>query len=122
MDPFALRAPFVAASFRVSSITDPIALAVALGLLVGKPIGILGASWIAVRSGPAKLPDDIHWGTLFGGGVLAGIGFTMALFIAGLALADETLGTAKVGILLGSGVAAVLGLAILRARLPAPDA
>ncbi len=104
-----------------SDFGDPVAVAVAAGLLVGKPVGILLFSWLAVRAGLARLPDGVGWLTLAGGGLLAGIGFTMALFIAGLALEGEALDAAKVGILAASAVAAVLGMTLLVRLLPRPD-
>jgi len=103
-----------------SSFADPVALAVAAGLLLGKPLGIVAAVWVALRLGLARLPAGVGWGALAGAGVLAGIGFTMALFIAGLALDGAALDAAKVGILGASALAAVLGVALLVATLPAP--
>ena len=78
-----------------SDFASPVAIAVAAGLVVGKPLGILLFSWIAVRTGLAVLPEGVSWGILLGGGLLAGIGFTMALFIAGLALEGPTLDAAS---------------------------
>lgn len=92
---------------------DPVALAVALGLVVGKPVGIVLFSVVAVRVGIAMLPSGVNWGLLTGGAALAGIGFTMALFIAGLALDGELLSASKVGILLGSGLSAIMGMVAL---------
>lgn len=109
-------------AFEVSDFADPIALAVATGLLLGKPIGIVLFSFLAVRLGIAHKPDRISWGALAGGGLLAGIGFTMALFISGLALQGDALDAAKVGVLGGSLVAAVLGVGVLLLTLPKPDA
>ena len=97
------------------------ALAVAAGLLLGKPLGIGAASWIAVRLGVAVLPAGVGWSAVVGGGLLAGIGFTMALFIAGLALDAGSLDAAKVGILAASAVSAVLGMLVLVRALPAPS-
>ena len=108
--------------FVLSDLADPVALAVAAGLVLGKPIGIVGVSWIAVRLGLAVLPEAVSWGLLAAGGLLAGIGFTMALFIAGLALPTDTLDAAKVGILGASALAAGLGmLAMTRLLPPAPQ-
>jgi NhaA family Na+:H+ antiporter len=101
-----------------SALGDPIALAVLLGLAVGKPLGIVAFSWLAVRSGLAALPAGVSWGILAAGGCLAGIGFTMALFIADLALDGASLAAAKVGILAGSALSAALGLALLARLLP----
>ncbi len=96
-------------------------LGVALGLLVGKPIGITLAAWIAVKLGIGALPKGVSWLQIHAVSWLAGIGFTMSLFIANLAFAsgDAASGThyldhAKVGILSGSFVAAVVGLILLK--------
>jgi NhaA family Na+:H+ antiporter len=91
---------------------------VAAGLLIGKPLGIVVLSFIALRIGLARMPEVAGWGVLAGGGFLAGIGFTMALFIAGLALEGEMLDAAKVGVLGASTVAAVIGLSMLNYLLP----
>ncbi len=95
---------------------------VVLGLLLGKPIGIAGASWIAVRLGIAQLPRGIGWVHLWGVGFLGGIGFTMALFIAQLAFQGEALDLAKIGILLGSALSGALGFTLLsRWTKPQPE-
>jgi NhaA family Na+:H+ antiporter len=94
-------------------------VAVILGLVIGKPIGILLSSWLVVTLLLHRLPEGLSWKALAGGSLLAGIGFTMALFIAGLALEGELLAMAKVGVLAGSLVAAVLGMLLL-SRLPVP--
>jgi NhaA family Na+:H+ antiporter len=82
-----------------AAVRDPVALAVGAGLVIGKPLGIVVASWFAVRSGLARLPDGVGWPMVAGGGALAGIGFTMALFIADLALVGPAIEAAKVGVL-----------------------
>jgi Na+:H+ antiporter, NhaA family len=87
---------------------------VALGLIVGKVVGITGAAWLAVRLRLGVLPDGTTWPQLVGVAAVAGIGFTVALFIAGLAYDDAALAdAAKVGILGASVVAAILGVALL---------
>lgn len=95
--------------------------AVALGLLIGKPVGIVGLSWIAVRLRLARLPDGVDWKVMVGAGMLAGIGFTMAIFIATLAVEGRLLEAAKVGTLLGSCVSACFGLALLNNALTNPQ-
>jgi len=100
------------------ALLDPVATAVMFGLVIGKPLGILVASWIAVRLGLASLPAEISWGVLTGAGFLAGIGFTMALFIAGLALDGAVLDAAKVGILAGSVLSGAVGVGLLVWLLP----
>jgi NhaA family Na+:H+ antiporter len=93
---------------------------VGLGLVVGKPVGILAFSWLATRFGIAALPRGVTWSQVAVVGVVAGIGFTMSIFIAGLAFPPGTsLETSKVGILIGSGVAAVVAYALGRVVLPA---
>lgn len=97
-----------------SDIVSPIALAVILALTLGKPLGIMGVSWLSVRLGLCQLPGGVTWRHMLGGGCLAGIGFTMALFISGLAFSDDDLlRPAKVGVLLASVVSAVLGMTLL---------
>lgn len=92
---------------------NSITLAIFIGFVFGKPIGVLAFSWIAVRSGIAVRPAELSWGLMAGGSLLAGIGFTMALFIATLAFDDTLLQPAKLGIFLGSLVSAAGGLAVL---------
>jgi len=95
-------------------IAQPITLGIVIGLLLGKPIGVTLASWLAVRLGLASLPENVSWRHIHGAGWLAGIGFTMSLFIAGLAFtADDQLTAAKVGPLIASVFAGMIGSAIL---------
>jgi len=90
-------------------------LGIATGLVIGKPIGIVLFSWIMVRLGLASLPADAGWRDLWAIGMLAGIGFTVSLFIAGLAFADPTLvDDAKVGILSASVIAGLVGFVAVR--------
>jgi len=105
-------------SISFSDFTSPVAIAVMLGLFIGKPAGILFFSWLAVRLGIARLPEGIGWGVMTGAGFLAGIGFTMAIFIASLALDGALLDVAKVGILAGSILSAIVGITILILLLP----
>lgn len=107
-------------AINVMDFGEPVAVAVMVGLGVGKPVGIVGFSWLAVRLGIARLPVGVNWGVLTAGGVLAGIGFTMALFIASLALDGVLLNAAKVGILSGSALSAVIGSLLLFWLLPKP--
>ncbi len=98
-----------------ASVTSVVALGIVLGLVVGKPLGVLGASWLACRTGATALPGDVGWGDLTGMGAMAGVGFTMGLFIAELAFERAPqLDEAKVAILFASVVAAALGYVILR--------
>jgi NhaA family Na+:H+ antiporter len=99
----------------VEALTKPVTLGVMVGLVAGKPIGITLFTWLAVRSGLASLPRDVTWRHICGAAVLGGIGFTMSLFIAGLAFSSaETLAMAKAGILLASLVAGGAGFWLLR--------
>ncbi len=106
-------------AFSLADIADPVAVAVAMGLSVGKPLGIVLLSFIAVRLGLATLPEGVSWSVLTAAGFLAGIGFTMSLFIAGLALEGQSLEAAKVGVLAGSLISAIVGMGLLSAILPA---
>ncbi len=95
-------------------------LGVAGGLVLGKPLGILGFSWLATRLGLAALPLGVTWARVGVVGVVAGIGFTMSIFIASLAFPPgANLETSKVGILIGSGIAAALAYCLGRVILPA---
>ena len=92
-------------------------LAIVLGLVVGKPLGILAGAWIATRLGVATKPDIYSWRQLLGAGALGGIGFTMSLFIAANAFSDEAnFNASKIAIFIASIMASVLGLAILWRR------
>jgi NhaA family Na+:H+ antiporter len=108
-------------------LASPITIGTALGLLIGKPLGIFGFSWLAVRLRIASLPQGANWLACAGVAVLGGIGFTMALFIAGLAFPADTpraalLDAAKLGILLASAVAGVSGMLLLGRALARPAA
>ncbi len=103
---------------EASAFTNSVAWAIGAGLLIGKPVGILGMSWLAVRLGIAQRPDDVGWDLILAGGFLAGIGFTMSLFISALALPLEIRDAAKLGILVASILAGALGLGLLWVRLP----
>ena len=85
------------------------------GLVLGKTIGIVGFSYLAVKIGLANLPRGVTWRMLLAAGVLGGIGFTMSLFIAGLAFPapPELLDAAKTGIIAGSAIAAIVGAGLL---------
>ena len=97
----------------------PLPLGIALGLLIGKQIGIVGFAWIAVKAGFATLPAGIGWRKMHGLSLLAAIGFTMSLFIGNLAFADPAqVDAVKIGVLAGSLVAAVTGFVLLKAALP----
>jgi NhaA family Na+:H+ antiporter len=98
----------------------PVVLGVVLGLALGKPIGLTTAAWLAVRLGLADLPKGVSWYQMVGVGVLAGIGFTMSLFISSLAFAEPALlATAKLAILIASLLAGGAGM-LMFVRAPAP--
>ncbi|OAI54606.1 sodium:proton antiporter [Planctomycetaceae bacterium SCGC AG-212-F19] len=101
-----------------AALAHPVAIAIAAGLVIGKPLGIALFSWTAVRLGIAQLPAGTNNMILIGAGCLAGIGFTMSLFIASLALGQQELNEAKMGILVGSAVSAALGSGMLWWWLP----
>ncbi|ELJ8792727.1 TPA: Na+/H+ antiporter NhaA [Vibrio cholerae] len=105
----------------LAGLTSMLPLGVALGLFLGKPLGIFSFSWAAVKLGVAKLPEGINFKHIFAVSVLCGIGFTMSIFISSLAFgqANEAYDTyARLGILMGSNTAALLGYSLLRLSLP----
>jgi len=109
------------ASTLAEPVPQRVALGVALGLVVGKPVGITLFTWLAVRLGLAELPRGVGWSQVVATGCLAGIGFTVALFVASLAFATPSyVAGAKVGILAGSALATALGVFLLHRTLPAP--
>jgi NhaA family Na+:H+ antiporter len=118
---FALANAGVAWSLDVFEGHGQLMGAIALGLVLGKPIGIVSAAWVAVRSGIAVKPDAYSWRQLCGAGALGGIGFTMSLFIAGIAFPDPAdYAAAKIAIFLASLIAGGLGALVLWPR-PAPN-
>ena len=103
------------AGLGVSAFAETVTLGIALGLLIGKPVGVLLASRLAVRTGLAELPESLSWPLVAGAGILAGIGFTMSLFIGGLAFSGpEAAAQVRLGVLAGSVLAAVIGYLYLR--------
>lgn len=108
---FALANAGVAVS--LGDFQQPVVIAVIGGLVLGKPIGVLTFSWLAVRIGFATPPPGLTWRQLAAGALLTGIGFTMSLFIAGVAYAPATFNAAKLGILTGSLCSAAAGILIL---------
>ena len=92
------------------ALAHPVTLGIGLGLVAGKPLGVMLACWLAVRTGVASLPPGVGWFQLGGAGFLAGIGFTMSLFIGGLAFSEpRLLDISKLGILTSSLIAGVVG-------------
>ncbi|MBN9401012.1 MAG: Na+/H+ antiporter NhaA ['Candidatus Kapabacteria' thiocyanatum] len=104
----------------VGNLFSPVSLGIALGLFLGKQIGVSLAAWLSVRFGWATLPDSTTLRHIYGVSLLCGIGFTMALFVANLAFTDQhSLDVAKLSILVGSTISAVFGLVLLSRSLPA---
>jgi Na+:H+ antiporter, NhaA family len=102
-----------------SGLIGAVSLGAFVGLLLGKPLGVTGFAYLAVMSGLTRLPAGASWSAMIGIGLLAGIGFTMSLFIASLAFADPALlSQAKIGVLAASLVASLAGLAVLSRALP----
>jgi len=107
-----------------AQVLGPVPLGIALGLFIGKQIGVMGMVWLAVRSGLARLPEGATWTHVYGVSLLTGIGFTMSLFIGMLAferypeLADDV----RLGVLAGSVLSGLCGYAVLRFVAPRPTA
>lgn len=98
-----------------SSSSEGVWLGIVLGLFLGKQVGIFGAVFLAVRSGLCRLPERVNWMQVFGVSILAGIGFTMSLFIATRAFPDPAvLSSAKLAVLSGSLLSAVIGVLVLQ--------
>jgi Na+:H+ antiporter, NhaA family len=104
------------AGLSADALWAPLTLGVALGLLIGKQIGIFGSIWLSVRIGLAPRPGNARWAQIYGLSLLAGIGFTMSLFIGGLAFPgrEALIDEVKIGVLLGSLASALLGFLVLR--------
>jgi NhaA family Na+:H+ antiporter len=103
-----------------AALLEPVPIGIAAGLLVGKTVGVFAASFATVRLGIAQLPSGANWASFLGIAVLCGVGFTMSLFIAGLAFegaGPQYAVQTRLGILAGSLASAVLGYALLRASL-----
>ncbi|MEI7703514.1 MAG: Na+/H+ antiporter NhaA [Deltaproteobacteria bacterium] len=108
------------------AIFQPVSLGVVLGLFFGKQVGITVTSFVAVKTGQAELPPGVTLAQLYGASILGGIGFTMSIFVAGLAFpSGALLASAKLGILAASSVSGVIGFVVLKlilARAPVPPA
>jgi Na+:H+ antiporter, NhaA family len=106
-----------------SALVAPLPLGIAMGLFVGKQLGIFGSVWLAVKMKIAVRPKDASWTQVYGVALLCGIGFTMSLFIGGLAFTDPAQGDAvKIGVLMGSLLSAVAGYLLLRLAASKRDA
>jgi NhaA family Na+:H+ antiporter len=108
----------------VDDLTHPVTSGVISGLLIGKPVGILAFVWLAVSLRFAKLPSNVTWTQLLAVAFTCGIGFTMSLFIAGLAFEHGSggyFGEDRLGVLVGSILSAIAAYGLLHASLPKPD-
>lgn len=107
----------VAVDARVfANLGTPVSLGIVFGLFFGKQLGIMAATWAAARLGAARLPDGVTWSQIYGAAAVAGIGFTMSLFVTTLAFTDpETIANAKLAVLAASALSAAVGLFILYA-------
>jgi NhaA family Na+:H+ antiporter len=104
------------------AILDPLPIGIALGLLIGKQLGVFGSIWLADRTGVAPKPEVLGWHHIYGAALLCGIGFTMSLFIGALAFDDPLLvDEAKIGTLAGSLASGLLGYAVLMWSKPIPS-
>lgn len=104
-----------------SDLFEPVTLGIMLGLFVGKPLGVFSFSWLALKLGVAHMPKGVNIQQIFAVAVLCGIGFTMSIFISSLAFGEGDEGLinlAKMGILMGSTTAAIIGYWLLRMALP----
>jgi len=110
----------ISGAFLSRAFTSPITLGIALGYVVGKPVGITGASWILAKLSRGRLRPPVGWATVAGGGAIAGIGFTVSLLIATLAFRGEQLEEAKMGVLAAALCSSAVTWVVFRAtaRLP----
>jgi len=106
----------------LADLAGPVPLGIAAGLLLGKPLGIVGFSWLAARFGLVQLPREVSWQRLLGLSFICGIGFTMSLFIGALGFAEAPVlaEQAKMGVLLGSALSGIAGVGLLLA-FPQPS-
>ena len=108
----------------LSSLNSPLTLGIALGLIVGKPLGVFLFSYLSVKLRLAQLPQGVNFAQIFAIAILCGIGFTMSMFLAGLAFGETAYNSfdtlSRLGILLGSGVSAVVGYLLLRKTTSQP--
>lgn len=106
------------AGMTLGSLLEPLPLGIALGLFLGKQIGVFGASWLLIKTGLARMPEGANWGLMYGISLLCGIGFTMSLFIGGLAFDTPEQGAAvRLGVLCGSTISGIVGYMLLRKLL-----
>ncbi|HSE72070.1 MAG TPA: Na+/H+ antiporter NhaA [Nocardioidaceae bacterium] len=113
---FALMSAGVVIDASTSFITDPVVIGVFLGLVIGKPVGVMLGTWTVTRFTHAELNEDVSWKDILGLAILAGIGFTVALLVADLSYGPEESEAAKTAVLLGSVTAATIAGVLLRRR------
>ena len=104
-------------------VSNPVIMGIILGLVFGKPIGVMLFSYLSVKTGIASLPQEVRWSHIFGAAMLGGIGFTMSLFLSDLSFSDpQILNYAKIAILTGSVLSAIMGMSYLGfISISAPD-
>lgn len=103
------------AGMTFGSLLEPLPLGIALGLFVGKQIGVFGAAFLMIKTGLARMPEGVNWGMMYGVSLLCGIGFTMSLFVGGLAFDDASHATAvRLGVLAGSLLSGTVGYLVLK--------
>jgi NhaA family Na+:H+ antiporter len=108
------NAGVVLGDISIEALAQPLPLGIILGLVIGKQIGVFGMTWLIVKTGAAQLPHGVNWRHIYGVACLAGIGFTMSLFIGGLSFADPALmNQTRLGVLGGSLISGILGYALL---------
>jgi len=106
----------------LSVLWEPVPLGIVLGLFLGKQLGVFGFTWLMIKLGFAELPDRATWLTLYGVSILCGVGFTMSLFIGGLAFSEpEYMNQVRLGVLVGSFVAGIVGYFLLLMATALPD-
>lgn len=113
----------VLTGLTLGDLLAPLPLGIALGLFVGKQIGVFGLTWVMVKTGLARLPHGANWAHIYGVACLAGIGFTMSLFIGSLSFsAAEDMNGVRLGVLLGSILSGIVGYGVLRFARPVAEA
>lgn len=106
----------------MEDLSQPLTLGIAAGLFLGKQIGVVGATWIGIKSGLARMPEGVGWWHVYGVACLTGVGFTMSLFIGSLAFGGgDTMNAVRLGVIVGSILSGGLGYLVLRLAAPVPD-
>jgi NhaA family Na+:H+ antiporter len=103
----------------IGDLLQPLTLGIAVGLFLGKQIGVFIATWIGVKSGVARLPENVTWRHVYGVACLTGVGFTMSLFIGSLAFeAADEMNSVRLGVVLGSILSGLFGYVLLKSAVP----